>query len=491
MDAVLSKKVNDLRRNILECFDYTYKQDKQERNSSEDLGLEVEIMDSIISSLSSLDILADTAEAELEDDTDTQYQLIDSMSQKQEALDFALKLKEEIVEKLYSDRKDLLKTHEDIAVDVTLEDDDVFESIISVLNYVDSKVNSLKNLLYVNEDLTFENLKKFVDSFEKFYDGFYDIYNSSIHDDNLESEINDIIEISDEDIEEYDHMEEVEEHADEFNYDTAMLDDIYITTFSEIKNEQRILIGIMASDYYEYHKLYQDMYSEECDEQKLKTLHFLEESNFEDLVNMFLQEPLFAFMLIDTYVYYNLSFSSDEKLRNREKINSISKLDILKKYNLFIQNDLKDQSLYNIFPTSISDYVRISTENLVCDIMFKDDNNFSDILLKYFFDDFTPENMNEIIPKEISEIDINFLKTLQLNFIISDCISDKLYNGNSELRKKLDENPNIIPIIMKDKSLLKIFFQYYEKNLDMLEHDLNSEDKKRIKKLNRFTIFDV
>lgn len=489
MDVVLGKKVNDLRRKILECFDYSHNQNK---SNNEDLGQEIEVIDSIISSLSSLDIMADAAEAELDDDTDTQYQLIDSMSNKQEALDLALKLKKEIVEKLYSDRKDLLKTHEDIAVDVTLEeDDDVFESMISVLNYVDSKINSLKNLLYMNVDVTFENLKKFVDSFEKFYDGFYDVYNSSIHDNSLESEISDIIEISDEDIEEYSNMEEVEEHADEFNYDTAMLDDIYVTIFGEIKNEQRFLIGIMASDYYEYHKLHQDMYSEECDEQKLKTLHFLEESNFEDLVNKFLQEPLFAFMLMDTYVYYNLSFTSDEKLRNREKINSISKLDILKKYNLFIQNDLKDQSLYNVFPTSINDYVRISTENLVCDIMFKDDNNFSDILLKYFFDDFTPENMDEIIPKEISEIDINFLKTLQLNFIISDCISDKLYNGNSELRRKLDENPNIISIIMRDKNLLKIFFQYYKKNLDMLEHDLNSEDKKRIKKLNKFTIFDV
>lgn len=283
MDVVLGKKVNDLRRKILECFDYSRNQNK---SNNEDLGQEIEVMDSIISSLSSLDIMADAAEAELDDDTDTQYQLIDSMSNKQETLDLALKLKKEIVEKLYSDRKDLLKTHEDIAVDVTLEeDDDVFESMISVLNYVDSKINSLKNLLYMNVDVTFENFKKFVDSFEKFYDGFYDVYNSSIHDNSLESEISDII--------------------------------------------------------------------------------------------------------------------------------------------------------------------------------------------------------------EISEIDINFLKTLQLNFIISDCISDKLYNGNSELRKKLDENPNIISIIMRDKNLLKIFFQYYKKNLDMLEHDLNSEDKKRIKKLNKFTIFDV
>ena len=46
MDVVLGKKVNDLRRKILECFDYSRNQNK---SNNEDLGQEIEVMDSIIS----------------------------------------------------------------------------------------------------------------------------------------------------------------------------------------------------------------------------------------------------------------------------------------------------------------------------------------------------------------------------------------------------------------------------------------------------------
>lgn len=491
MEYKLKRKVQNLRKLIFNEF-YELK-DSEEKS-------EIETIDSIISILMSFDISFPKLSDELyEVDEMSYYDFEEIIEKKGIILQQALDLKNEMIEKLFDNDERFRDTHKDIVIDISDElNTNFIVKVNSQINIVFSYTNILKELLSKYQDKKFLKLKPFVKSIQFIYDKFDDIYSyyeenkylSDEDDDTNESTYEYDSEIEEETIE---LINDYWENTGDFNYDVSLIDDIYLSVFGEINESQRLLIGIMLSDFYEYHKCNENMYTTDNDKDKLNILKYLEENSLENAIQYFLEQPTWAEYIMDSYIYYNLNFTSEEKLDNRINIKNMNKLDILKKYNKFINDTLIDETLYNTFITTIGDTIRSSNFSLLFEINSNTDLNLSDLLLKYFTSNFTPENMENVIPEELKGIDIKILKYLQLKFIISDFIAKELSKKNKYVDKLLEsDGDKLYKSIVSNKECLKLFLKRFVEGIqDDDEINLDEEQKKKIKKINKYTAFDI
>ena len=494
----LKKKVLDLRKNLFEEFFEMQQEDEEMLTDDKMVSI-----DSIIALLSTYNYSIDKVEDEIKErDEMSYYELEDLTDTNEKALTIARKLKKEILKNFFELKKGTNVS--DIAIDL----DDEKEYDLKYTSRLRGKIitlttecSNLKKLLekenFKSETLTDLSLK-----IEEMYRIIDDIYNNvnmydEIYNDEYEyGNIND--EIEDDYYDEYtdDEILELDEewkNTSMFNYDISSIDSIYVSIFGEINDPERLLICLMIADFYEYHKVNKLFeFKEEENPDVIETIDFIENSSKDDNIQRFLCEPIWAEYIIDSYIYYNVNSTPSDKLVNRMAISELNKLDVLKTYNPYINETLKDETLYNLFITPINNLIRTATYNLTIELEVNEKESTEKLLTKYFITDFLPNN-DDYIPEQLKKAKIKDLKKLQLKFIISDFIKRNMHENDEFIKKilSMDEN-TIYKYITNNKQILNgILKEYLNTMTNEEEIELNKQDKQKILSINKLTILDV
>lgn len=287
----------------------------------------------------------------------------------------------------------------------------------------------------------------------------------------------------------------------QLNYDYSLIENIYNILFEEILDQQRVLIGVIVSDFYEYHKLNCDMYTKEDNEDILKTLNIIENSSYDDMICLFNQDYKLAFFMIDSFLYYNLNYTPKERLINRNVLKVKGMFDVLKTHNKFINDSLNDETIYNTFITTLPDLIRKATDSISLQFqIFIEYEDTCELLFKYFTTDYIPDDIFGIIPPELSNINIKQLKKLQLDFILSDFLTRELNRNKNNIYKVLEYTPKQIRnIFINNSNTLKSILKDYIENGDIDDiNDINEnkinickDDMQKIYKVNGLTRLDI
>lgn len=487
MDYKLRKKVHSLRKVIFKYYIDLINENK--RN-------EFEIIESMLGILLNINILFPNVSDILHEIDETSYYEFEKLfEEKDDIYKLTFNLKKEIIEKFgYSE--EFLNSHKNQNYKNQYNKDiDLIKILHFNIRNLLLDCDILKYILSKYKDLRFENIEPLLKKLNNIYIEYEEIYANY-----LEPDIED--EYDDDSEDEYDDEleEDLEEDFDDkwkgictFNYDLSFIDDIYCYIFDEINDEQRILIGIMISDFYEYHKCNEEMYTRPDNDDILDTLDFIEETEPDEIIKYFLGQPTWQDFILDTYIYYNTNFTDRQKLSNRIHIKNIGKLHILKNNNKFIDDTLKDESLNNKFIISYGELIRLLNESIFYSIDSIDNSQTDELLLKYFTSDFFPYVAINHIPKELKEMSIKDLKKLQLRFIISDFFARKLSenNHNIEMLLKFGKPDGIYNTIISDRKTLKHILEDFSKNLDNNEKiELNEKQQQKIIKFNALAAFD-
>lgn len=499
MNYSLQKEVLNLRKNLFDSFFKMQKDDEEFLKEDKLVSI-----DSIIAILSTYDLTIDKVEEEIkEKDEMTYYELEELTKIKNKSIKLAYKVKKEIINKFYDSKHE--NSEQDIAID--LDDEEYFDMKYTVhlrgkIATISKECNNLVNILK-NEGYTSESLEQLSLSIEELYNKMEDIYgdieiaykygNQFLEDDFIDDE-----EYSDEDFSD-DYEENIDDFNDEwkntsvFNYDIQTIDLIYIELFGEIQEQQKVLIGLMLSDYYEYHKVDKLFeFKEEKNKDVIDTLNFIETSTIEENIQRFVEEPIWADYIIDSYIYYNVNNTPNDKLMNRMAISEIKELDTLKKYNPYINDSLKDETLYNMFITPISNLIRTTTYNLSIDLEVMSRESIDLLLVKYFTTPFLPYS-DDYIPEQLKKTKIKDLKKLQLKFIISDFLKRNMRENDEYINHLLTLDEETLYEFVKNNKLLLhgIIKEYINEMTNEKDLNLSNSERQKIYKINKLTLLDV
>lgn len=493
MEYKLKNKVQYLRKITFNQFNNIIDSDNH---------CEIEMIDSILSVLSSFNETFPRVSDILQDEYEMGYYDFEEIYNKKDIIfNLALSLKKEIIEKLEYNEK-FLNSHEDIKYSFDDNDDiSLLRILYSQTKILLSNCDILGNLLSKHGNLKFYHFTPLLKELNNLYSTYSDIYadyeeftndfnddESSYIDDNLD-ELNNL----DDDTTEEDFYDKWKDICT-FNYDIALIDDIYCCLFDNINDEQRLLIGIMVSDFYEYHKCNEKMYTKPDNLDIIDSISYIENHTYEEIIQYFLRQPTWSGFIIDTYIYYNTNFTSEEKLANRNSIKSIGKLNILKNNNKFMNDTLKDETLYNTFITSINELIRSLNYSVFYKIDSIDNSHKDELFFRYFTSDFIPNGIDDDIPEDLKDIDIKILKRLQLRFIISDFFARKLSDNNSDIEVllKFSKPDGLYNAIVTDEYRLKHILKKFGDDLQKDDEvNLNEEQRQKIIKFNALSALDI
>lgn len=515
MDFELEKNVLHLRKLALErIIDIKNETNNDERS-------EIVVIDEIISTLTYFDELFTKAEEEIQGINEmAYYDFLEAINKKDEMLRLALNLKSEIIKERFDNDSRFANSHEQIIKELEGIDEKEEEYALKLKQKIacllsnihllkdrfnedeKNKLSSLNPLIVLIQKLNL-NYSEIYDDIYETEDCNYDYYDDENNDNNTYGTTEydpESYNLDDDEIE-----DDIFEINSAFNYDEISIEDIYDNLFGEIFDEQRVLIGIMISDFYEYHKCNEEMYSKDYNEDILLILDIIEQESYDDIINFFLQQYEFALFIIDSYVYYNLNFKREEKLINRQKIKEIGKLDILKKHNKFINDTLTDTTLDNIFITPIGDLIRRFTSSLYINLLINSNSEKScvELLYEYFTTDYVPNDISILIPQGLKDddnntaIDIKLLKKLQLDFMLSDFLIRGINQNDNNVISLLSYSAkHLHDMFISNRNMLKFLINDYieiSDNEDEIkeEENLSDNDKQKIYKINKLTILDI
>ena len=484
MDYKKKKKLLSLKNDILNNF-YNSKLFNEH--------LEIETIDYIIATIYSFNIVFPGVSEYLKEEDERKYHKFNYIDkQRKKLLTAALELKKEIARTTCNNEYFLRNSHRLKKYEIVYGNED---DIKFIKNKFENILYLIKRLMKLLENYDIKGLEPFYMLIKRISNCYNVIY-YSYHkrdkktikqDDNINKLIEEVIEYEPEENYWIINIEL------KFEDDIDIIDDIYIDIFGdeENKNESESLIGIIVSDFYEYYKSDKNLYIDDEYSDILDLLEYIEENSLETITNQFKNDPLWAYFILDSYIYYNMYYPPYKKLENRQKIKNMDKLDVLKKLNIFINDTLVDETLNNINILTLSDIIRISNGNLFDELDKIDDIPTEDLLLKYFTSNFTPD-MDNIIPIEIKDININTLKHLQLRFIISDIFSRELCNGNKTTNELLDKKPDeLYNLIISNPVLLKKYLKQYIYEIDNYKSlELSKTQKEKIIRFNKLAALD-
>lgn len=477
----------------------------------------IKYIDEIIGTLAYFEELFGKVEEEIKElDEMIYYEFSKIIDKREDLLHLALTLKIDILKDVYDNNERFKYTHKDVIKELMDIENDVQECTLELkqkISILSSNVHDLKDLLKKEDIKEYKSLDELIFSIQKLYEDYKTIYDDIYEVQHCDYDYNDEDEdengnygVTEYDPDTYDvSLNEFDTNSFEINsplnYDYSLIDYIYDILFDEIFDEQRILIGVIAADFYEYHKLNCDMYTKEDNGDILEVIDIIENSSYDDMVCLFNQDYKLAFFMIDSFLYYNLNYTPEERLANRKVLKDKGKLNVLKTHNKFIDDTLNDETIYNTFITTLPDLIRESTDSIILQFqIFIEYEDTCELLFKYFTTDFIPDDIFGIIPKQLSSINIKELKKLQLNFILSDYLTKELNRNNNNIYKVLECSPKQIrDIFVNNRNTLKSILKDYIKNGDIdninaiNKNKINicKDDRQKIYKINALTRLDI